>query len=89
MYDTEVFECFKQCLSKAKKSNLNPFGRKPTDASSSSGDAGAGSTTASGDVATSDGNGSTNASMKSVSEEFEHIMSIFAMRLEGTILVRQ
>ena len=83
LYDTEVFECFKQCLSKAKKSNLNPFGRKPTDASSSSGDAGAGSTSASGDVATSEGNCSTNASMKSVSEEFEHIMSIIKDAAEG------
>ena len=80
LYDAEVFECFKQCLSKAKKSNSNPFGKKPADASSS-GDAGANS--ASHEIASTESGGSTNASMKSVSEEFEYIMSIIKDAAEG------
>ena len=79
LYDAEVFEYFKQCLSKAKKSNLNPFGRKPADTSSSD----VGTNNTANDGGNTEGNGSTNASMKSVSEEFEYIMSIIKDAAEG------
>jgi len=32
LYDPDVFEYFKQCVSKAKKINSNPFAKKAADA---------------------------------------------------------
>ena len=74
LYDPDVFEYFKLCLAKAKKSNSNPFAKKPTENTATS-------ETVAG-VENTD-TGSSAESMKSISEEFEYIMSIIKDAADG------
>jgi len=83
LYDSVVFDNFKQCLAKAKKSSGANFGKK----SSSEGSAGEAQNEHAETQPDASQSTAGPGSMKSITEEMEHIMSLIKDLADGTSTV--